>query len=275
MCQNKYNYKKIGETIKEIRKNAKLSQDDFISAANLPGTQRKRLGKIERGDADAVGKLDLDFFARIADFAGVSIGYILGEYDCPTRQIQDINEVTGLSEEAISSLIEMREDEKFVDEFLKGDALKPEDFWDLANKYGRPTGQTNIDYLDFITQITAGTYDYTSMLEVFFDDPASYFFPCYNPIKVRFNTINYLLSSKDTLSILTQYYLLDIIGEIIFKIRENNGAEHLLKALTICTNDRENRKIFALQMFRLQEELSKAIEDNKDVKIEMETFNAE
>lgn len=294
MCQNKYNYKKIGETIKEIRKNAKLSQDEFIEAANLTGTQRKRLGKIERGDEDAVGKLDLDFFVHVADFAGCSVGHILGEYNCATREIEDIHEVTGLSENAITSLIEMKEDENLVDDFLSCDAMSYNDFLKVTDKYGKrdrldrefeivaenyrriikqlPEEDTlskeykrRIDTKDYIEiygslleKIIVGDNSEPYTMSVDINGNLSHPFDHYNPITVRYMTLDYILSSRGVIGFLPSFYLLDVISETIFRVRERRNYMYLQYG---------EKEIRAVQMFKLQEEILKAIRDNREVDI--------
>ena len=246
MCQNKYNYVMIGKRIKEIRKNARLSQDDFILAANLPGTQRKRLGKIERGDADAVGKLDLDFFARVADFAGVSIGYILGEYDSSTREIQDIHDVTGLSEEAITSLMEMKEEQKInqsiIERTLPYDELESASYQKIKDNIAKKNGNTY--FIDMAYQektFMPMLYGYLSIMPDYADESF-----LYDPVELRFMLIDSLLTSaKDAyFGFMSGFPLLDRLVNYVFRVEKKffNSED----------------ETDALNMYTLQEELFRA-----------------
>ena len=55
----------------------------------------------------------LDYLLKMCNIFGCEVGYLLGEFDCTTREAMDIHAVTGLSERAIEILSST--DEPYID----------------------------------------------------------------------------------------------------------------------------------------------------------------
>lgn len=97
---NNYDFKKIGERIKDERKKAGYkSQQKFAEEINV---SRQTLSKWERGDDTT--EASINDYLHMCNIFGCELGYLLCEYDCKTRAATDINKETGLSEKAIEEL---------------------------------------------------------------------------------------------------------------------------------------------------------------------------
>lgn len=95
----KYNWIEIGQRIESERKHINLSAEEL---AGQICTTRQTLRKWEKGEG--VG-IDINTIIRLANIFGCEVGYLLGEYNCKTRELTDIQKATGLSEDAIKTLI--------------------------------------------------------------------------------------------------------------------------------------------------------------------------
>ena len=103
MCYSlRYNYKKIGERIKQIRKEHKLSHKDSLEKLQI-SMNRRRLSEIEKGN-DMY--FSFDFLLKFSEYFNCDIGYILCEYDEKRQETHQICSVTGLSEKAVENLTE-------------------------------------------------------------------------------------------------------------------------------------------------------------------------
>ena len=99
-----YDWEKIGVRIKYERKQQSLSQEALVEAIGLSVQTRQLIGKWEKGKTiPTLGEL-----TKLCEIFECELGYLLCEYDCKTREATDIQEVTGLSEKAINSLVEMK-----------------------------------------------------------------------------------------------------------------------------------------------------------------------
>lgn len=97
-----YKYAEIGKRIREMRKRKHMTQNDLLSElSEKVKIGRNSLSNIENGD---VGKCDIDFLKALCEIFKCDIGYLLGEYECTTKEATDIHAVTGLSEDAIGTL---------------------------------------------------------------------------------------------------------------------------------------------------------------------------
>lgn len=99
----------IGYKIKELRKRKKLTQEKLCE---LIGTEeedvtfgRTRLSQIENGQEQAINAMSISRLSAMCSVLGCSIGYILGEYECKTYDVQFIHDQTGLRERAINILM--------------------------------------------------------------------------------------------------------------------------------------------------------------------------
>lgn len=79
--------------LKELRKEKKLTQKEL---ANLMGVNVKTIGRWERGEFE----IKLAQAKMLADFLGVTPGYLLGYSDFPARNIRELltHEVKALKE---------------------------------------------------------------------------------------------------------------------------------------------------------------------------------
>lgn len=108
-----YDFKKIGERIRQRRKEKGIrSCENFIEKLAECGypVGRNRLLNIENGKADA--DISLSLILAMAAVLDCEAGYLLCEYDLPTRKDSDVHAETGLSEDAIHVLRVL----KFYDE---------------------------------------------------------------------------------------------------------------------------------------------------------------
>lgn len=100
-----YNTITIGERIKTARckpfnGSSGYSQDGLAVALGLASTSRTTIRKWERGDVLP----PLEHLLKMCELFGCELGYLLGEYDLPTRSATDIQKETGLSLMAIEQL---------------------------------------------------------------------------------------------------------------------------------------------------------------------------
>lgn len=94
-----YNFKVIGQRIKELRNANKWSQDNLIERLHI---SRNTLSAVENGRQD---KFTLDILLSCCDVFGCDMGYLLGEYEeCKKLDAQFVYNETGLSEKAVANL---------------------------------------------------------------------------------------------------------------------------------------------------------------------------
>ena len=98
--ENDYNWERIGQRIKEERKDANLTQQELMAKIGRSGESYRELGKWENGKA----KPQLSDILELCKVFDCEIGYLLCEYSCKSKIATDIQDVTGLSEEAIKKL---------------------------------------------------------------------------------------------------------------------------------------------------------------------------
>lgn len=95
----------LGERIREARKKAGLTQAQFARALNMSEESLKTIGRWEKGEQTP----KLDILMKMCEIFECEAGYLLGEFSLPTREKTDIQEATGLSQEAIDTLLEMKQ----------------------------------------------------------------------------------------------------------------------------------------------------------------------
>ena len=103
--KQKYDWKRIGERIKQEREELKLDQ---IELGEQLGISRQTVSNWERGRAYP----SVDDMGRLCGIFNCEIGYLLCEYDCKTKESADVCAVTGLSEEAVNMLIKLNTNEE-------------------------------------------------------------------------------------------------------------------------------------------------------------------
>ncbi len=93
--------RKPGETLSRGRGRIKNKYFDQGEMAEKISVSKGTYVGYENGN---VGNMKLDTLKYISELCCVDIGYILGEYESRTLAISDVQDVTGLSETAISEL---------------------------------------------------------------------------------------------------------------------------------------------------------------------------
>lgn len=105
-----YNYESrkeiVGKRIAEERKRLGISQKDLLTQIFKSEKSHKTLTAWEKGERLP----DLDSLALMADLFHCDIGYLLGDYNEHTRISADIARETGLSEQAIKTILMLRRD---------------------------------------------------------------------------------------------------------------------------------------------------------------------
>lgn len=100
----RYNFKEIGERLKEERKATGIKSQDalaeYIAKHNYRNFKRQTIAKWEKGEECP----PLDVLLTLCELYHCELGYLLCEYDCRTKENTDIQKVTGLSEKAIKKL---------------------------------------------------------------------------------------------------------------------------------------------------------------------------
>lgn len=138
----------IGSRIEEQRRNLSLTQEALSEAVSLilhpeddKRVTRQLVARWENGES--VPKLQ-DSIALCKIFK-CEIGYLIGDYDEPTRTQTDIKEATGLSSEAVQALLRLKNNKdksdilsqilehKSLNEFL--DAVQSCAFTISTNRY--------------------------------------------------------------------------------------------------------------------------------------------
>ena len=92
----------IGERIRTERKKLDLTQDGLAEKIDIGS--RQTIAQWENG----VALPPLSKLLCMCDLFGCEIGYLLCDYDCKTRTATDIQEETGLSEQAVNFLKEQK-----------------------------------------------------------------------------------------------------------------------------------------------------------------------
>lgn len=96
----------VGRRLEDARKDKGLKRSilcELLStdpAAPAPDLSPETLKQWELGN----NKINIEWIPSIKNVLGCDVGYLFGEYDCKTREINDAHDVTGLSHDAISRL---------------------------------------------------------------------------------------------------------------------------------------------------------------------------
>lgn len=100
-----YDLQAIGNRIKKERKAAGLKkQGDLTKKMGLSEYSRQTVGNWENGTVLPC----LDDLLKMCEIFDCELGYLLCEYDCKTKELTNIHEVTGLSENAIKMLSDIK-----------------------------------------------------------------------------------------------------------------------------------------------------------------------
>lgn len=101
----------IGQRIKKNRKMLNMTQMELLEKVYLSEKSVASLRKWEKGERLP----DLETLARMAEVFDCDIGYLLCDYDEKHHVTADIREQTGLSEEAVVSLLNLNPKDQAID----------------------------------------------------------------------------------------------------------------------------------------------------------------
>ena len=104
----------IGKRIKKERERLGLSKKELLVQLYLSGASHKTLTVWEEGERIP----DLDTLARMADLFECDMGYLLGDYDERRRVAADVCAETGLSEDAVYFLRELKENPTYYNSLV-------------------------------------------------------------------------------------------------------------------------------------------------------------
>lgn len=97
-----YNFKIIGNRIRDLRNSKGWNQDRLVEEIRqYCGSSRNTLSKIENGNSES---FTLDFLLSCCKIFHCDIGFLLGEHECKTIEVQSIQDYTGLRESTIYQL---------------------------------------------------------------------------------------------------------------------------------------------------------------------------
>ena len=95
---------KVSARIREARTKAKTSTEHV---AEIIGVDRSSIERWETIVAMETSEPTASQIKLYCDRFQCDVGYLFGDYDCETREISDIHEITGLSESAASAIIKI------------------------------------------------------------------------------------------------------------------------------------------------------------------------
>lgn len=126
----KYKFTLIGERLRILREEAGMSQDKFIEVVSNNGVKlgRNNLSKFENGELETI---KLGLLLAYCKIFNVDMGYLLGEYDCETKEAADIQKAIGLSEKAIGQIIERKNENGTGQIEVLSHLLQDAGFWSI------------------------------------------------------------------------------------------------------------------------------------------------
>ena len=156
-------YKTIAEKIRSCRAEKDISQEKLIALMQDRGAgiSRNTLSALENGEQV---KLSLESWQVLCELMGCDFGFLLGEHACKTLDAQGIVNYTGLSEDCITTLANLKLFEKvFLERLLNPQSrlhlyelsdsyTKYREFVDLVRTYGIDGAEIpDSDMMDLIT----------------------------------------------------------------------------------------------------------------------------
>ena len=136
-----YYFSEIGKRIRDYRKKKKMSQDQFIEELSYRGVTiaRNSLSKIENGKSEA---FRLDFLLVCCKLFDTDLGHLMGEYNEKTLDNNFVCTITGLSEDAVSTITALQ-----CGDILSALIVQPE-FAEVVEKIRRLQDNSQMDYLE-------------------------------------------------------------------------------------------------------------------------------
>ena len=95
----------MGKRIKKLRKEKGLNQAQFAEALGMSPESRQSIRLWESGER----LIPLDTLMKMCELFNCEAGFLLGEFPLPTKAETDIQEATGLSQQAIETILEMKQ----------------------------------------------------------------------------------------------------------------------------------------------------------------------
>ena len=143
--------RQIGKRIKDERRKKKLSQQKLADAISsimvdsdpdYKGTEQNTVSNWEKG----VSLPPLSKLIALSEIFDCDLGYLLCDYDEPKRDLADVVEQTGLSGEAVKSLVLRKTQKDIAGLDILSSLLSDRKFWEaIANlNYAKFAG-TNMD----------------------------------------------------------------------------------------------------------------------------------
>lgn len=100
----------IGTRIKACRKAAGMTQAELLGKLGMSEKSAPSLRNYEQGKSLP----DTKTLFRMADIFGCDIGFLIGDYDAPRRELDDVCKQTGLNPEAARKLQEFKANDKWI-----------------------------------------------------------------------------------------------------------------------------------------------------------------
>lgn len=99
----RYNFSDVGNRIRKLRIKKKWNQETFIEKLNDKNLRisRNTISAVENGEGS---KFTLDFLLACCELFNCDMGFLLGEHECKTMEVQSIHDYTGLKESTIYQL---------------------------------------------------------------------------------------------------------------------------------------------------------------------------
>ena len=102
--EEKYTWEKIGERIKFEREQNGLTQKELMLKIGRSEESYRILGRWEKG----ITRPQFSDIIELCKVFDCELGYLLCEYDCKTREATDIQQATGLCQQAINRLTKLK-----------------------------------------------------------------------------------------------------------------------------------------------------------------------
>ena len=136
-----YSFSEIAQRIVHYRKERKMSQERFIEELANQGVRiaRNRLSNIENGESKA---FDLNFILACCKIFDTDLGHLMGEYNEKTLDNNFVCTITGLSEDAVSTITALQ-----CGDILSALIVQPE-FAEVVEKIWRLQDNSQMDYLE-------------------------------------------------------------------------------------------------------------------------------
>lgn len=263
----KYDKYKIGERINKERSNRGMTQQDLVNKCHeITGLENppfsvRAFGSWENGN-DSITLKNLILISQALE---CSVGYLLGEYDKRTLEIEDICNETGLSEEAVK--------------VLKKEAVRIQERNKYNSKYNHPPIENTIKtgFISCLLESSTGIFDTlgdfmqheADMKEVkklpFFQDIENLFFEAQKKQKWKFDIKTGELLLKDN-----KEHFNDALKEFLNKYDDvgkysTSELVEMITSDTLLSNDKKEKMIERIKEVNLTEEMFVDLAHRKEI----------